>query len=103
MGITIAMTIASAKYLPVSRLDGEDAWQTADANSVRQHTVQAAQQSGETGTDHRAQHREAVFQVDPVHGRFSDPEIGAEIAAGTEISRSLCLRLEMMIPTTAEA
>ncbi len=41
---------------------------------------------------------EAIFQVDAVHCRLSDPKPGG-IAAGTEISRSLCLRLEMIMPS----
>ncbi len=40
----------------------------------------------------------AIFQVDAVHSRLSDPKPGG-VAAGTEISRSLCLRLEMIIPS----
>src|SRR5690606_31328892 len=74
------------KYLPERGLNGEDTRQAADANPVRHHAVQAAQQARQTGADHRAEHREAVFQVDTVHRRFSDAVVSGDGSRNGDLS-----------------
>ena len=59
-------------------VDTDASNKAADADAVRQHAVQAAQQAGEARANHCAQHREAVFQVDTVHRWLGDPEIGGD-------------------------
>ena len=66
------------KYLPVARLNRENARQTTNTNAVCHDAVQAAQQSCQARTYHRAQHRKAIFQVDAVHCRLSDSKPGRD-------------------------
>lgn len=66
------------KGLPELRVDGEDAGDAADADTECLHAAADGNDGGGGRTDHAADKREAVFEVDAEQRRFGNAEVGGD-------------------------
>lgn len=66
------------KGLPELRVDGEDAGDAADADTECLHAAADGDDGGGGRTDHAADKRETVFEVDAEQRRFGNAEVGGD-------------------------
>ena len=75
-------------------VDGEDAGQAADTDSVGRGGGGGADDAGDGGADHGAHEREDVLQVDAEHGGLGDAQVAREAGGDVDLLRLVVVALQ---------